>query len=144
MSTRDTTVSGASASWAPAGRRRSRGFSLLEMLVAAAVLAVGLVIVTESISAGLTAATRTERRLFAGRRAADRLNRAAAEPSSALPGEGQSRWAGVPHHWRVEQAGARNGLRHLRCTVAWQSRGRQRTVSLERFVPAQAQEPTSP
>lgn len=129
---------------APVGRRRAGGFSLLELLVAAVVLAVGLVIVTESISAGLTAAARTERRLFAGQLAADRLNRAAAEESAALPQEGQSHFAGVAYHWQVQEARSQEGPRHLLCTVRWKSRGWQRTITLDRFVPVQPQRPTGP
>ncbi|KPK85171.1 MAG: hypothetical protein AMJ81_04010 [Phycisphaerae bacterium SM23_33] len=114
------------------------------MLVAAVVLAVGLVMVAESISAGLTAAARTERRLFAGRLAADRLNRAAAEAPAALPQEGQTHLAGVAYHWKVQQARSQGGLGRLVCTVRWKSRGWQRTVTLERLVPAQPQRPAAP
>jgi hypothetical protein len=110
------------------------------MLVAAVVLAVGLVIVTESISTGLTAAARTERRLVARRLAADRLNRAAAEDGPALPRQGQTRFTGVAYSWRVLEGPPRDGLRHLLCTVRWRTRGRQRTVTLERVVPAAPQE----
>jgi len=113
---------------------RRRGFSLLEMLVAAVVLAVGLVIVTESISSGVSAAARTERRFFAGQLAADRLNRAASGEYAALPQEGETRAAGVRYRWEVEQAPWQGRIGLLRCTVRWESRGREQTATLSRFV----------
>lgn len=132
----------------PARPRRSglpgrTGFSLLEMLVASVVLAVGLVIVTESISSGLTASTRVDRQLFAGQLAADRLNRAAAGEYSALPQEGKSPLGGVEYHWRLQERRHEGGLRSLLCSVRWTSRGRQQTVTLGRQLPAgQEGEPT--
>lgn len=129
------------ASAAPASPRRAglpgrAGFSLLEMLVASVVLAVGLVIVTETISSGLGASTRVERELLAGRLAADRLNRAAAGEYSALPQEGKSRFGGVEYRWRLQEGRHEGGLRSLLCSVRWTSRGRQQIVTLDRQLPA--------
>jgi len=104
------------------------------MLVAAVVLAVGLVIVTGSISAGATAATRSERRLLARQIAADRLNRAAAGEYPALPAEGQTAVAGVSYRWRVTEADSDGGLVTVICDVHWRARGRERKLMLSRVV----------
>ena len=126
---------------APASPRRAglpgrAGFSLLEMLGASVVLAVGLVIVTESVSSGLTASTRVDRQLFAGQLAADRLNRAAAGEYSALPQEGKNPLGGVEYHWRLQEGRHEGGLRSVLCSVRWTSRGRQQIVTLDRQLPA--------
>ena len=114
------------------GPTERAGFSLLEMLVASAVLAVGLVIVTESISAGLTASTSVDRLFHAGQLAADRLNRAAAGEYATLPHEGKRRFEGVEYRWRLEEGDSQGGLRLVLCNVQWTSRGRRHMVTLGR------------
>jgi len=125
-------------------RRRGRGFSLLEMLLAAAVLAAALLIVMESISFALTAAARMDRDQIAYRIAADRLERAAAGEYPSLPAEGQSGLAGAEYRWRVQAGPEADGLRPLRCIVRWESLGRGRTVMLSRHLPSRQEGGSSP
>ena len=119
----------------PARTKRKAGFSLLEMLVASAVLAVGLVIVTESISSGLTVSTGVDRELFARQLAADRLNRAAAGEYAPLPRAGRVSSGGVQYYWRVQAGGQQRGLRSALCVIRWTTRGRRQTVTLSRQLP---------
>ena len=124
-------------------RRRAGGFSLLEMMVAATVLAVGLVIVTECISSGLTAGARAERRLTASQLAADRLNRAAAGVAASAHAS-TVRIAGLDYHWEIRESTDAKSLRKLRCIVRWRSRGERRMVSLDRSLPSAPAGPSAP
>ena len=136
MSSRQNRISSATVSSRGIARRRAGGFSLLEMLVAAGVLAVALVIVMESISFALTAASRTDRDQTAYRIASDRLNRAAAGHGPVPPEQGQTTFAGVRYDWRVQPVSAESGMRSVQCAVRWLSGGRQQAIALDRRLPS--------
>ena len=110
--------------------RRGGGFSLFEMIVAAVVLTVGLVLVMQSISSSLASGAGAERRLAAHRLAADRLARAAA--GAATETQGRTRHGPIMYRWRIEESDGPAGLRALTCTVRWTRRGVEKHLTVRR------------
>jgi len=103
------------------------------VIAAAVVLAVALAVVVESISLSLSSARRIWRQSAAYNLAADKLNRACAGQFSTMPAEGRDALNGASYHWRLQQQwGRSDGLEHMACTVSWQGRGRQRSVTVQR------------
>ncbi len=146
-------------------RVATRGFSLLEVLVAAVILAGAMAAIIGSISSGQLAAAQMDRQARACNVAADLLSRAAAGEFGSFPRSGRQQHRGVTYQWRIESieqtwhadgdmeppealAGApsQGDLRRLRCTVTWSARGGTRSMTLEREtnVPEQEQEGISP
>jgi general secretion pathway protein I len=82
---------------------KSRGFTLIEMLVALAILAIALAATQRAMSGALGNAYELRQRLLAGWVAENRL--AELRASRALPalGEtaGEEQQAGITFHWRV-------------------------------------------
>ncbi len=116
---------------------RTRGFTLLEVLVAGIVLAVGAVVVLETISSSLSAAGALHRRAAGREIAADLLSKAAAGAMADLPQTGEQWRDGIVYRWTVRLLPAGDGpLQRLSCTVEWvgRSAGRPtRSVTLDRL-----------
>ncbi len=112
-------------------RARPRGaFTLIEVLIAAVVLTVGLAIALQSIGSALSASARTARRAGATALAADRLAIAAAA-DAATPDGGETR-EGVTYRWEVETVAQGDGVDELTCTVTWRDAHGGGEVSLAR------------
>jgi len=84
------------------GRRRQRGFTLIEIVVALAILSVALPALFQAFSGGLRATTSTERRTAAVMLARSLLDRVGADIPLA-PGE-QTGVTGDGRHWRIAMA----------------------------------------
>jgi len=118
-------------------KQRPAGFTLLEVIAATVVLAVGLAVVIESISLSLSGAAVVERSCTAHNLAADKLNRACAGDLPSLPNKGQEGLGGASYDWCIEETEEdAKGLRTVICTVSWKSRGQQRTVTVRRRQPS--------
>ncbi|MFQ5352866.1 MAG: prepilin-type N-terminal cleavage/methylation domain-containing protein, partial [Candidatus Binatia bacterium] len=115
--------------------RNSRGFSLLEVIVATAVMAVALVacleLFTGSIRVSATASHQTEAMVLAGALADETLWRVDLDPGEERGREGDYDWSVVvsamdPQLGSVD-GGTRDGvtddyeLRHVEVTVSWKS-----------------------
>lgn len=121
--------------------RREQGFTLVEALVAFAILAVVLVAAFRTAGTGLRAidaAATTERAVLAAR---SQLDRIIALRQLSGPRNGQIE--GTPYTWELEvlppsrswnlQPLARKPA-HIRLTVSWLSRGGRARIQLERVI----------
>ena len=117
-------------------KQREAGFTLLEVITATVVLAVGLAVIMESISLSLSSAAVVERKCTAHNVAADKLTRACAGELSSLPRSGRDSLSGASYDWSVgETEENTEGLRAVTCTVSWNSRGQRRTIAIRRWRP---------
>jgi general secretion pathway protein I len=87
-----------------AGPPRARGFTLVEVLVALAIVAIALAAASRSVALSTTSATDHKLRVLAGFVAENRLGELSAR--LAWPGigvsEGSERQAGIEFRWRAE------------------------------------------
>jgi len=110
----------------------ARGFTLIEVLIAAVVLTTGLVIALQSMGSELSASTQAARRAAATALAADRLAVAAAE--DVVTAGGSEVRGSVTYLWQVRTTPQSDDVDDLTCTVEWRdARGRQE-VALSRRV----------
>jgi general secretion pathway protein I len=121
--------------------RREQGFTLVEALVAFAILAVVLVAAFRTAGTGLRAidaAATTEGAVLAARSQMDRII-----ALRQLSGPRKGQIEGTPYKWELEvlppsrawslQPLARKPA-HVRLTVAWPSRGGTSRIQLERVI----------
>ena len=111
----------------------SRGFTLLEVLVASVVLTLGLILTLQSITAGLAAAGRTARLAEARAVAADMLNRAAAG-AEPIPASGDETRGVIVYSWRLAWDSQIAHARQAVCRVEWDYRRRRQSLSLSRLI----------
>jgi len=110
-----------------------RGFTLLEALVAAVVLTVGLILALEGITAGLAASNRVSRRAAGIAVASEMLNRSAAG-AVAVPSSGDASRDGAVYTWQVDWDAAPAAIPKLACRVEWTHRGRTHSIALSRLI----------
>ena len=118
----------------PRRRRRSSGFSLLEVLVAGVVLTVGVVLVMEGIAGGLAASWRISSRSEAQNLAAELLDRAAAGEIDPLPVSEDRRRGSVVYKCRLERSGQADAVDTIVCRLQWRSGGRTESLVLRRLA----------
>ncbi len=116
--------------------KQSRGFSLIEMMVTAAVVGVGLTAVLVAISGTLKAEARVEQRSMAQdlmRVKVDEFS-GATEPASPRTGTFDAPYEGFS--WRVEVRPTNNdGLLVLQTEVSWKGVSRTARLRSETLVP---------
>jgi len=110
-----------------------RGFTLLEVLIAAVVLTTGLLLAFQGVTAGAAASRRSARRAAARSLAADILTLAAAD-AAAVPSSGSDRREGVEYAWRLAWDTASPTASKAVCRVEWIDRGDTHSVSLSRLI----------
>lgn len=110
-----------------------RGFTLLEVLIAAVVLTAGLLLALEGITAGVAASTRSARRATGGDVAADILTLAAADVV-AVPSAGAEDRDGSQYTWDLQWDSALGDASQATCRVEWIYRGRTHSTSLSRLM----------
>jgi general secretion pathway protein I len=116
---------------------RSRGFSLLEVLIALAVLALALFALSRSAAVALESAAHREESLLAGMVAANVLAeiRLADEVPATGRREGQQRQGGRDFHWRaVVSPSDLPGIVRIDVAVAVDPQRRDRRASLTGFA----------
>lgn len=113
----------------------ARAFTLMEVLVAAVVLGVGVVLVLEGVSGALSAGGAIDSEMEARGFAGDLLDRSAAG-ELAVPASGEQRIRGIPYRWQVDSL-PQGPYDRVVARVSWQRRGRPRRVELERLVPVE-------
>lgn len=114
-----------------------RGFSLLEVLIALAVLALALFALSRTAALSLTAAAHREETLLAGIVAGNVLTEIRLDGQSPAPGrrEGQQRQGGREFYWRASIVDSDlPGVRRIDIAVALDPERRDRRVSLTGFA----------
>ena len=119
--------------------RRLGGFSLLETLVAALVLAAGLAVIIGCFAQQLSAISDARDYRNALRLAQRQLDLAAIRPGQKRQsgsGQGRDQFTGL--FWKLDWLPQqRPGLNVAVCKVSWQARGNRREVSLKRWIAQQ-------
>lgn len=87
-----------------AGPAGSRGFTLVEVLIALAILAIALAAASRSVAMSTTSAAQTKQRVLAGFVAENLMGELAVRRAWPAPGatEGSQHQAGVEFRWSVE------------------------------------------
>lgn len=117
--------------------RRNRGFSLLEVLIALAVLALALFALSRSAAVALESAAHRQESLLAGFVAANVLAEVRLTDAVPSPGrrEGQQRQGGRDFYWRaVITPSDLPGIMRIDVAVAVDAQRRDRRASLTGFA----------
>lgn len=117
------------------GSLTSRAFTLVEALVAMAVLSAGVIGVVEVFSLATSTASRNERLSQAVQIAQRELSMAMI--SQVRPKEGAS----FPHRWKVQRQERPMGMELVAVTVSWSDRGAEQNYRLEQLCLARPKAP---
>jgi prepilin-type N-terminal cleavage/methylation domain-containing protein len=113
---------------------RRKGFTLMEVLLAAVILAVGLTAALESLRYGLSACRRAARKAHGHALGAEILNRATTGEIRSLPASDDRRIGGVVYTWRVRRGEQAEDIAQVVCEVKWAARGAADSLTLERWA----------
>ena len=120
-------------------RSKYSGFSLIEILVAGVLLATGSVLIIQSITSSIAAASHVHQHADAIRTAENQLVLFANGHQSSIQGtETTNRFT---YDWTITTKSDSLNITRATCTVRWINRTRSYKFTLERLLPNQEESP---
>jgi prepilin-type N-terminal cleavage/methylation domain-containing protein len=115
-------------------RRRTRAFTLIEVLVTMLLLAILLPVIADGLSISAAAASSARRQTEAAGLAQDELNQllTSGDWSSVTSGDFGSDHPG--YRWSCQNAVGDNGVTQIMLNVTWDERGRPRQFALSTMI----------